>query len=151
MNKAYIQKFREILRSFDQELFLQNNASCCNGISLAQCHTLLEIEKSSEISVSDLAKSLSLDKSTVSRTVEGLVNINMVNRVVPKENRRKALINLTGSGKEICSTINYTSDSYISEVLNDFTDEERDVFLSLFRKLTCNMSAYRVQKKEPPH
>lgn len=151
MNKAYIQKFREILRDFDQELFLQNNASCCNGISLAQCHTLLEIEKSNEISVSDLAKSLSLDKSTVSRTVDGLVNINMVNRVVPKENRRKALINLTGSGKEICSTINYTNDSYISEVLHDFTDEERDVFLSLFRKLTCNMSAYRAQKKEPPH
>jgi DNA-binding MarR family transcriptional regulator len=111
----------------------------------------LEIEKNNEISVSDLARNLSLDKSTVSRTVDGLVNINMVDRVIPKDNRRLALINLTGSGKEICSTINYTNDSYISEVLNDFTDEERDVFLSLFRKLTCNMSAHRAQKKEPPH
>ncbi len=48
-----------------------------NGISLAQCHTLLEIEKSHEISISELANTLSLDKSTVSRTVDGLVNINM--------------------------------------------------------------------------
>ncbi len=151
MNKAYIQKFREILRTFDQELFLQNNASCCNGISLAQCHTLMEIEKNSEVSVSDLAKSLSLDKSTVSRTVDGLVNINMVNRVIPKENRRLALINLTSSGKQICSTINYTNDSYIREVLNDFTEEEKEVFLSLFSTLTKNMSSYRVQKKEPSH
>jgi len=150
MKKTYIQKFRELLRVFDQELFLQNHASCCNGISLAQCHTLLEIEKNSEISVSDLAKNLSLDKSTVSRTVDGLVNINMVNRVIPKENRRLALINLTGSGKQICSTINYTNESYISEVLEDFTDEEREEFLSLFRKLTCNMSSYRLQKKELP-
>ncbi len=148
MNKTEIQKFREILRIFDQELFLQNNASCCNGISLAQCHTLLEIEKSNKISVSDLANSLSLDKSTVSRTVDGLVNIRLVNRVVPKENRRLALINLTASGEQICSTINYTNDSYISEVLNDFTDEEREVFISLFRRLTSNMAANRAQKKE---
>ncbi|MCK4750392.1 MAG: MarR family transcriptional regulator, partial [Bacteroidales bacterium] len=90
MKKEYIQHFREILRIFDREVFLQNNASCCNGISLAQCHTLLEIEKNSEISVSDLAMNLSLDKSTVSRTVDGLVNIGMVDRVIPKENRRKA-------------------------------------------------------------
>jgi len=124
MKKMYIQYFREILRVFDQELFLQNNASCCNGISLAQCITLLEIEKNSEISVSDLAKNLSLDKSTVSRT------INMVNRVIPKENRRMALINLTGSGRQVCSSINYNNDSYIRKVLNDFTDEEREEFLS---------------------
>jgi len=146
MKKAYIHKFRKILRVFDQELFLQNNASCCNGISLAQCITLLEIEKNSEISVSDLAKNLSLDKSTVSRTVDGLVNINMVNRVIPKENRRLALINLTGSGRQICSSINYTNDSYIREVLNDFTEEEREEFLRLFSKLTYNMAANRAEK-----
>ena len=146
MKKTYIQKFREILRIFDRELFLQNNASCCNGISLAQCHTLLEIENNNEISVSDLARNLSLDKSTVSRTVDGLVNINMVNRIIPKENRRLALINLTGSGRQVCSSINYTNDSYIREVLNDFTEEEREEFLSLFRKLTSNMAAFRAKK-----
>jgi DNA-binding MarR family transcriptional regulator len=146
MKKTDIQKFREILRVFDQELFLQNNASCCNGISLAQCHTLLEIEKNNEISVSDLARNLSLDKSTVSRTVDGLVNINMVDRVIPKENRRLALINLTSSGMQVCSNINYTNDSYIREVLNDFTVEEREEFLSLFKKLASNMAAYRVKK-----
>ena len=145
MKKEYIRHFREILRIFDREVFLQNNASCCNGISLAQCHTLLEIEKNSEISVSDLAMNLSLDKSTVSRTVDGLVNIGMVDRVIPKENRRKAMINLTDNGTQVCTTINYTNDSYIRDVLKDFTDEERDEFLRLFEKLTCNMAALRTK------
>jgi len=143
MNKAYIQKIREILRIFDRELFLQNNASCCNGISLAQCLTLMEIEKNSEISVSDLAKNLSLDKSTVSRTVEGLVNIKMVDRHVPKENRRLALINLTDSGKEVCSTINYSQDAYVREILIDFTEKEREEFLKLFGRLAGNMETFR--------
>ena len=143
MDKRYIHQFREIIRIFDRELFFQNNASCCNGISVSQCHTLLEIEKNSEISVSELATKLSLDKSTVSRTVEGLVNISLVDRIIPKENRRMALINLTDSGKQVCSTINYSNDGYIKAVLKDFTREEQEEFLRLFEKLTKNMSEER--------
>ena len=143
MDKKFIQHFREVIRAFDREIFLQNNASCCNGISLAQCHTLLEIEKNNEISVSELADNLSLDKSTVSRTVEGLVNINMVDRVIPKENRRKAILNLTNNGQQVCSTINYTHDAYIKRVLNDFSEKEREECLRLFRKLASNMSDLR--------
>ena len=143
MDKKYIHHFREIIRIFDREIYFQNNASCCNGISVAQCHTLLEIEKNNEISISELAGKLSLDKSTVSRTVDGLVNINLVDRVIPKENRRKALLNLTDNGQQVCSTINYTNDGYIKEVMNDFNETEREEFLRLFRKLTCKMADLR--------
>ncbi len=143
MDQKYIHQFRDVIRNFDRELSVQNDASCCNGISVSQCHTLLEIEKNSEISVSELAHKLSLDKSTVSRTVEGLVNINLVDRVIPKENRRMAQINLTDSGKQVCSTINYSNDAYIKAVLKDFTREEREEFLRLFEKLTRNMSEVR--------
>ena len=143
MDQKFIHHFRDVIRIFDRELSYQNNASCCNGISVSQCHTLLEIEKNSEISVSELAQKLSLDKSTVSRTVEGLVNISLVDRVIPKENRRKALINLTDNGKQVCSTINYSNDSYIEAVLKEFTKVEREEFLRLFAKLTKNMSEER--------
>lgn len=143
MDQKYINHFRNVIRIFDRELSVQNETSCCNGISVSQCHTLLEIEKNSEISVSELATKLSLDKSTVSRTVEGLVNISLVDRIIPKENRRKALINLTDSGKQVCSTINYSNDSYIEAVLKDFTKAEREEFLSLFEKLIKNMSEER--------
>lgn len=143
MNKEFIHLFRETMRTFGREIFYQNNASCCNGISLAQCHTLLEIEKNSEISISELAKNLSLDKSTVSRTVEGLVNISLVNRIIPKENRRKAILNLTENGNKVCKTINYTNDTYIENILGDFSINEQEEFLRLFKKLTQNMSGQR--------
>jgi DNA-binding MarR family transcriptional regulator len=143
MKKEFIQRFREIIRVFEREIFLQNNASCCEGISLAQCHTLLEIEKSNKITISGLAQNMKLDKSTVSRTVDGLVNMGMVDRVIPKENRRKALINLTDNGTQICTTINCTNDSYIRDVLSDFSEEESEEFLRLFSKLTCNMVTVR--------
>ena len=147
MMNNFVRRFRNLLRTFNQELFLQNNASCCNGISMAQCHTLLEIEKQGGISVSDLAKNLNLDKSTVSRTVEGLVNIQLVNRTIPKTNRRLAVIDLTRSGKRVCSDIHYTNDSYIRAVLHDFTEKEREDFLNLFGKLTRNMVMYRTKRE----
>ncbi len=101
MDQKYIQQFREIIRIFEREIFLQNTASCCNGVSLSQCHTLLEIEKNNKISVSELAQNMQLDKSTVSRTVDGLVKMDMVDRVIPDENRRKAILNLTEEGKTV--------------------------------------------------
>jgi len=143
MKKEFIEQFREIIRELDRETELQNSASCCNGISVAQCHTLLEIEKHRVISVTDLARNLSLDKSTVSRTADTLVNIRMVNRSVPKENRRLALLRLTDSGKEVCESINHSNDSYVRKVLHNFSEEEKKVFLSLCGKLTRNMKQLR--------
>jgi len=143
MRAIYIQKLREVFRFFERELSFQNSASCCSGISLAQCHTLLEIEKNSEITVSELAGKLSLDKSTVSRTVDGLVNSQLVSRNIPSDNRRMAIISLTSSGKQACSSINYTNDNYVREILSDFTEREQEEFLSLFARLTGEMAAYR--------
>lgn len=143
MNAIYIHKLREVFRFFERELSFQNSESCCSGISLAQCHTLLEIEKNSKITVSELAGKLSLDKSTVSRTVDGLVNSQLVSRSIPSENRRVALISLTGIGKQACSAINITNDNYLREVLSDFSESEQEEFLRLFAKLTGEMAAYR--------
>ncbi len=146
MEKKYINKVRETIRVFEREIFYQNAASCCNGVSLAQCHTLLEIGHNSKISVSELAQKLDLDKSTVSRTVDGLVKMDLIDRKIPEENRRKALLNLTDEGKEVCKTINYSNDAYIEDVLQGFTEQERSNFLNLFRKLTENM--VRARKME---
>ena len=144
MNIDFISNFREVIRVFEREIFYQNTTSCCSGVSLAQCHTLLEIEKNSEISVSELADKLTLDKSTVSRTVDNLVKKDLIDRVIPKENRRKAILDLTESGKEICSSINYTHDSYVENMFSGFTETETQDFLKLFTKLTDNMKNSRI-------
>jgi DNA-binding MarR family transcriptional regulator len=146
MDKDFVRSFREIMRILDREIMIQNSTCRCNGVSLAQCHTLLEIEKNAEMSMSELAENLDLDKSTVSRTVDGLVNISMVERYVPNENRRKTLLNLTGNGKQVCSSINEANDTFYDRVLDTFSEEERKTFLSLLQKFTGNLT--RVREEE---
>jgi DNA-binding MarR family transcriptional regulator len=141
-NNQTIKKFREIIRRFEREIFVQSSG-CCSGVTLAQCHTLMEIESKNKESVTELAKTLGLDKSTVSRTIDGLVNVGLVDRTIPAENRRMSTIQLTEAGKNICNSINCNNDQYYSEVLSVLTDSEMLQLLGLFEKITMQMSRLR--------
>jgi DNA-binding MarR family transcriptional regulator len=138
-----IKKFREVLRRFEREIFVQTNECCCNGVTLAQCHALLEIASKNKESVSELAKTLSLDKSTVSRTVDGLVNIGLVDRSIPEENRRTSILKLTKAGENVCHSINCNNNKYISGTLSILTKAEQEELLRLFEKITNQMLQLR--------
>jgi DNA-binding MarR family transcriptional regulator len=122
--KDHIRAFRKLLRRFEQLIshHLKENG-CCEGVTLAQCHTLLEIEDLGKTTIGDLAKKLGLDKSTLSRTVEGLVNIGLVERVVHPTDRRFTLLKLTDQGTEICTRINKGNDQYFAEVFEGIPSE----------------------------
>jgi DNA-binding MarR family transcriptional regulator len=138
-----IQIFRKLLRRFEREIFMQNNESCCNGVTLAQCHTLLEIDNKGKESLTELSKTLGLDKSTISRTVDGLVNIGLLDRTIPAENRRMATIQLTEAGKGVCNTINCNNDKYFSDTLAVLSDTEKAELNRLLEKVTNRMIELR--------
>ena len=144
MEAYFIKNFREVLRKFEREIFYQNTSSCCEGISLAQCHNLLEIENKGKVTITELACCQSLDKSTISRTVDSLVKDGLVNREIPPENRRTTILSLTESGEKKCEEINAKNDQYIIESLSALTDTEKQEFLNLFEKVTDKMISTRI-------
>lgn len=138
-----VKKFREVLRRFERELFMQNSCSCCDGVTLAQCHTLLEIESKGKESLTELAKKLGLDKSTISRTVDGLVNAGLVDRTIPADNRRMATIQLTNAGKETCNSINNVNDKYFEDTLSALSETERPELIRLLETILNRMIELR--------
>ena len=62
-----IKKFRKSLRVFEREAEIQNNECCNMGVSLSQCHLLMDIETKTNSSVTELSEIQNLDKSTISR------------------------------------------------------------------------------------
>ncbi|HEX2936403.1 MAG TPA: MarR family transcriptional regulator [Bacteroidales bacterium] len=138
-----IRKIREIFRRLEREIFVQNNESCCSGVTLAQCHTLLEIDSRNKESVTELSKALGLDKSTISRTIDGLVNSGLVDRSIPSENRRMATLQLTDAGKQVCNSINCRNDQYFSEILSVLSDTEKDELVRLLGLVTSQMMNMR--------
>ncbi len=141
MDEKYLMEFRSEIRKLERSIFAQNKVSCCDGVTLTQCHTLLEIDEHTSMNISELSDNLVLDKSTISRTVEGLVNIGLVDRDIPKENRRTALVQLSDQGKKTCKQINKSNNVFYDCALKGFTSDEKTEFLKLLKKFVRNVES----------
>ncbi len=98
--------------------------TCC-GITIGQCYAILEIGLAKEISLIELATFLNLDKSTMSRTVNSLVNRRLVERLIDPDNRRYVKIRLTEEGKDAFASINTIFDSYLKGVFESIPENKR--------------------------
>jgi DNA-binding MarR family transcriptional regulator len=131
--------FRSYLRHFEREIEIQNSSNYCCGVTLTQCHTLMELDKQDNISLKDLSERLYLDKSTLSRIVEGLVNQGLVDREIPKNNRRTILITLTKKGISVCKKINTDNNLYFQKVLDSLSKKQLQIFLDSFKIIVSKM------------
>jgi DNA-binding MarR family transcriptional regulator len=127
MNTEMIELFREKLRQLEREVgwSLKNDTQCC-GISMAQCHALLEIGKKEEISIVELAEILGLDTSTLSRTIDNMVKAGLVERLSNPNDRRYVALSLTNQGKDTFTTIEEMNNNYFSQIFQLIPEEKHD-------------------------
>jgi DNA-binding MarR family transcriptional regulator len=101
-----IKEFRKSLRKLQRKLAEQlDGDSVCCGVTIAQCHVLLAVEEKGHTTVTELAAELELDKSTLSRTIENLVVMGLVNRETNADNRRSQRVQLTEGGEKTVAGI----------------------------------------------
>ena len=114
-----VRDFRKNLRRLEQLIITQSKEdTSCQGVSVAQCHCLLAVEMLGRPSQNELAGELCLDKSTLSRTVEGMVQNGLLERVTDDRDRRVYRIRLTEQGEKTCDTINAANDALYGRVLD---------------------------------
>ncbi len=130
-------ELRELLRILIRDLGIleKSDASCC-GISLAQCHAIVEIGRADKISLIDLADLLGLDKSTMSRTINNLVEVGLVLRELDMENRRYVIIQLTDKGKEIFQNTEESMNNYYQDILESISENKRNEVIEGLQLLT---------------
>ena len=157
MKNHQIRVFRKLLRVFERLTAQQlKEESCCQGVTLAQCHTILEIEELGQATSGVLSKQLGLDKSTLSRTVDGLVNIGLIERVPNPTDRRYNLLSLTVKGQEIADRINRSNDKCYQQVFSGIAEESQVEVLVNFELLVRAMRKFQdhkskgVEGKMPP-
>jgi DNA-binding MarR family transcriptional regulator len=125
-----IRFLREKLRLMEREMNdpFGRDTGCC-GLTLAQCHTLLEVGYTGEVSLVDLASSFGLDTSTLSRMIQGLVVLGLVSRLTNEKDRRYVAISLTEQGRKLFDQIETMFNSYFSQVLELIPTEKRDTVI----------------------
>ncbi len=144
-----IRAFRNTLRRLERELDtqLQAGMQCC-GVSLVQCHALLELEKQGETNLKALSGALQLDKSTVSRAVDTFVKNDLVSRETDPSNRRFVVLSLTPKGKEVCGKINRFCDDYYLELFRHIPGEKHEQVLESLALFTRALSEVKRPRLE---
>lgn len=121
------QRLRETTRLLVRNLgFLDKSEAVCCGITLTQCHTIVETGRRKQISVNELSELLDLDKSTVSRTVEQLVNQEILVRNPDSSDRRYVVLQLTEKGEKLFGNIEQRAEAYFAEIIDSIPEEKRE-------------------------
>ncbi len=146
MKKELLREFRRSLRLLEREfeIALSAETQCCD-VSLPQCHAMIELDLSGEISLSDLAERLELDKSTLSRTVESLVNEEFAVRNTDAADRRAVKITLSDKGREKVVMINSLCDKYYDELMTGIPQKERKEVIDSVGILAEAMKRFRTR------
>jgi len=123
-------KLRELLRIFERKLgILSDTQTSCCEVSIAQCHALVEIGRAKNIALNELAGLLSLDNSTMSRTVNNLVNNGLAKRDIDTQDRRYVTISLTESGIKVFCNIEANMTQYYKKVYDSIPENKRNQIL----------------------
>lgn len=135
---------RELLRILVRDLGVleKSDASCCS-ISIAQCHAIVEIGRRGTISLVELADLLGLDKSTMSRTINNLVEADLVLRELDMENRRYVIIQLTDNGRSVFKSTEESMNSYYQNIFSSIPEDKRNQVLESLKLLTSAVEANR--------
>lgn len=130
------QLLREHVRKLERVLglLIDGEMSCC-GITMAQCHALVEIGRIRAISLNALADLLSLDNSTTSRTVQNLVSAGLALREPDPQDRRAVVIALSPEGETLSQKVECSMTDQIEKVWNRIPDNKREQVLESLRLL----------------
>ena len=125
-----LSRLRECVRILTRKLgrLEKSEASCC-GVSLTQCHVIVELGRAGSISVNYLANVLGLDKSTMSRTINSLVEQDLVSRETSPVDRRCLSIGLTGKGHMLYLNIENNMEQYYQAACASLPADKREQVL----------------------
>jgi len=92
--------------------------------------------KEQSITQQDIANVLQKDKAGIQRSVQTLHKDGFLKIESDIEDKRKNLISLTASGKFVCEKIQTLAMNFNNQIMEHFTDQERNTFLSFLNRVS---------------
>lgn len=146
LSRSTLTVFRNNLRVLEREIakYLKNETACC-GVTFSQCHIIMELELQGQMSIKQLAAILELDTSTLSRVVDGMVNLGLVERSVNPDDRRAVIIRLAESGQRIAETINQQCNAHYQQMFASLPEGKHEQVIESIALLSTALKDARQQ------
>lgn len=129
------------------KLSQQNAASL--GITLQQIGVLNTLVAKPYITLTELTESLMSSKSTMSVTIESLVQAGLVDRQVSVHNRREVRLSVTEDGRSVSRKSIENANAYraMSLVLEELEPEEIQTLLKMNQHILAKLEASQIKPK----
>ena len=139
-------QFRDNLRGLEEEVakYFKQETTCC-GVTFPQCHIISALDAHGETSIKQLAAIMELNTSTLSRVIDGMVNVGLVERQVDPTDRRAVILRLTEKGKRIAATINQQFTILCQQVFQYLPKEKHAMLIESLALLSTAIKAVRQQ------
>lgn len=121
---------------------LQNATSL--GLTLPQMGILNTISTFPEITLKEITVKLQLSKSTVSTTIDDLVNLKLIERKTNNQDRREINLTSTAKGKELSQQSCQNALSYRAMIyaLDKIPEKEVRILTALHQKLLTHLQDF---------
>lgn len=113
---------REVARLYTRA---QRSVADGCGTTGTQCHLLMELGRTGPLPLVDLGQRLCLEKSWVSRAVDGLVDRGLATKEPNPQDARSWLVTLTAEGEARVQALNHKLDQHAARLLAALGDRQR--------------------------
>jgi DNA-binding MarR family transcriptional regulator len=143
-----MEKYQELLialRKVIRAIGLHSkHLSKTSGLTSPQLLIMLEIDKTSGINSSQVAKKVNLSAATVTNILDRLENKSLVSRVRNTQDKRKVSLNLTEGGKALLINAPQPLQEHFIENFSNLAQWEQSQLLSSMERLAEMMDANEI-------
>jgi len=100
---------------------------------------MVRVSESAPIRLSEIADSVELDLSTISRQVRDLVGAGLLAKVPDPADGRAALLSLTEQGAAVLEAVSEARRQVLAEAIADWSDEERNALATGLLRLGAGL------------
>jgi DNA-binding MarR family transcriptional regulator len=129
-----IDKLSGLIETFQTQLL----SGDLKEYTLRQLYYIELINKNQGISISELAKMLEVQKSTVSIAINQLIDRGIVTKIQSTADKRFYFLELTLKGKNIMKKHMQVHKDAIKQILKILDKEEVDIFVKIVNKITLS-------------
>lgn len=129
--------FENVKKLFFPEEWLQIDLK----FSKSEIFTLMYLDKKKEITMTELSEYINSPMSTANGIVERLVRQGFVKRERSETDRRIVVLHQTEQGSQFISKMKDLVSVYLKSILEDLTEEEKDVMVGILLKIARNFQA----------
>jgi DNA-binding MarR family transcriptional regulator len=123
----------ELLRIYQ---FRDRDRVNAHGITVTQTYALEVVLRLGEATAKEIAQELSLEKSTISRLVDSMVEANLVEKADNPSDGRSALLRATPSGRRAYNDVRRAVVRENAAALDRLSGEERVLFIETLERFT---------------